>query len=280
MIITPENAQVGAHVEDVDVRDLSDADVDELNAAWADHGVLFIRDQHLTPDEHIEFAERFSAIDVNQFFQALDSHPKIALVLKEPDQEHNIGGGWHTDHSYDEIPARGSILLAREVPPVGGDTRFLSVGAAYDALSDGLKKTLESLEAHHSNVHIFGAEALAARAVGERLGNPTAVGTSVHPVVIEHPVTGRKLLYINPGFTTHFDGWTVEESAALLGYLYDHARDGDFSTQFTWEPGSIAMWDNRSTWHWALNDYAGERRLMHRITIEGERLSEACRRVA
>ncbi len=280
MIIAPESDPVGATVSDVDLRVLSDVDVARLASAWADHGVLFFRDQHLTPDDHITFAERFSDIDVNQFFQALDTHPEIAVVLKEPDQTVNIGGAWHTDHSYDEIPARGSILLAREVPDEGGDTRFASVAAAYDALSDGLKATLETLEAHHSNVHIFGADALAARAVGGRLGNPEGVGTSVHPVVIQHPVTGRKLLYVNPGFTTHFEGWTPEESAALLGYLYDHVRNGGFATQFSWAPGSIAMWDNRSTWHWALNDYAGHRRMMHRITISGERLSPASRRVA
>jgi taurine dioxygenase len=271
--ITPVSEAVGAEVSGVDVRNLNDDDVAELGAGWADHGVLFFRDQDLSPDEHIAFAERFAPIDVNQFFQGVESHPKIAQVLKEPDQVHNIGGGWHTDHSYDQVPAKGSILLAREVPPVGGDTRFLSVGAGYDALSAGLKATLDTLQAHHTNEHIFGKTAQHSQEMGGRLGNPEAVGGTIHPVVVAHPDTGRKLLYVNMAFTTHFVGWTREESAALLNFLYHHLSSGDFGYQFKWEPGSIAMWDNRSTWHWALNDYDGHRRLMHRITIEGEPLS-------
>ena len=130
MLITPE--RVGALVTDVDLRQLDESATQQLRDAWAAHGVLFFRDQPLTPDEHITFAERFAKIDVNKFFKAVDTHPQIATVLKEADQEGNIGGAWHTDHTYDQIPARGSILLAREVPPTGGDTRFADVGAAYD----------------------------------------------------------------------------------------------------------------------------------------------------
>ena len=152
MLITPE--RVGATVSDVDVRQLNDDATTQLANAWAEHGVLFFRDQELTPDDHITFAERFASIDVNKFFKPVETHPKIATVLKEADQQGNIGGAWHTDHTYDQIPARGSILLAREVPPVGGDTRFADVAAAYDALSPGLQKTLESLETVHSNEHV------------------------------------------------------------------------------------------------------------------------------
>lgn len=275
MKIAPVSDAVGAEVSDIDVRDLDDDDVAELPANWAEYGVLFFRGQDLSPGEHIEFAEHFAPIDVNQFFQSVEGHPQIAQVLKEPDQVQNIGGGWHTDHSYDEVPAKGSILLAREVPQTGGDTRFLSVGASYDALSVGLKATLETLRAHHTNEHIFGKQSEHSRAMGDRLGNPDAVGGVTHPVVVVHPDTGRKLRYINMAFTTHIVGWTSEESAALLNFLYRHVSDGDFGYQFKWAPGSIAMWDNRSTWHWALNDYDGQRRLMHRITIEGEPLSAA-----
>jgi taurine dioxygenase len=272
MKITPVSQAVGAEVSEVDLRSLDDDDVAELDNAWVAHGVLFFRDQMLTPDEHIAFAERFAEIDVNRFFAAVDSHPQIAEVRKEPDQATNIGGGWHTDHSYDQVPARGSILLAREVPPFGGDTRFMSVGAAYDALSDGLKDTLCTLSAHHSNEHVFGATALADR-TDDRLGGSENVGGAVHPVVIAHPADGRPLLFVNGGFTTHIVGWTPEESQALLSYLYQHMAKPEFSYQFRWEPGSIAMWDNRSTWHWALNDYDGHRRYMHRITIAGEPLA-------
>jgi taurine dioxygenase len=273
MLITP--AKVGATVTDVDLRELDEGATQELSDAWAVHGVLFFREQQLTPDDHIAFAERFAAIDVNKFFKASDTHPQIAIVLKEADQEGNIGGGWHTDHTYDQIPARGSILLAREVPPTGGDTRFVDVGAAYEALSPGFQRTLESLQAVHSNEHVFGKTAQDNREMGDRLGNPEGVGNATHPVVITHPQTGRKLLYVNPGFTRHFTGWTIEESASLLRYLYDHIGQDQFSTRFSWGVGSIAMWDNRSTWHWALNDYPGHRRLMHRITVSGEPLSAA-----
>ena len=273
MNITPVTAAIGARVDDVDVRRLDDAEVGELTEAWGRHGVLFIRDQHLTPDEHIAFAERFAEIDVNRFFAKVESHPKIAEVRKEPDQVVNIGGGWHTDHSYDIEPARGSILLARDVPPRGGDTRFASVAAAYDALSPGLQETLRSLRAHHTNEHVFSKDALANYGKGDRIANSELVGGADHPVVIEHPISGRATLYVNPGFTTNFVGWTVEESKPLLDFLYRHVARPEFATQFSWEPGSIAMWDNRATWHYALNDYHGERRLMHRITIRGEALN-------
>jgi len=273
MQIAPQ--KVGAYVSDIDVRDLDAGATDQLAAAWAEHGVLFLRDQHLTPDEHIQFAERFAPIDVNKFFKPVDSHPQIAQVLKEADQEGNIGGGWHTDHTYDQIPARGSILVAREVPPTGGDTRFADVAAAYEALSPGLQSTLETLQAVHSNEHVFGKEAQYVRELGERLENPEGVGSATHPVVIVHPDTGRKLLYVNGAFTRHFMGWTMEESQSLLQYLYQHMQQEQFTTQFHWEVGTVAMWDNRSTWHWALNDYHGHRRLMHRITVSGDALHGA-----
>lgn len=272
MKINPVSQAVGAEVTEVDLRQVDDDDIATLDAAWTEHGVLFFRNQTLTPSEHIAFAERFAAIDVNKFFSPVASYPQIAEVRKEPNQATNIGGGWHTDHSYDRVPARGSILLAREVPPFGGDTRFMSVGAAYDALSDGLKETLGMLWAHHSNEHVFGAQALAGR-TDERLGGSENVGGADHPVVIANPGDGRPLLYVNGGFTTHIVGWSQEESQALLSYLYQHMAKPEFGYQFRWERGSIAMWDNRSTWHWALNDYAGHRRLMHRITIAGEPLN-------
>ena len=272
MKFTPVSEHVGAEVSEIDLRSLTDDDIRQLDAAWCRHGVLFFRDQQLEPDDHIAFAQRFAEIDVNKFFQAVEGHPQIAEVRKEPDQTANIGGGWHTDHSYDAAPARGSILLAREVPPTGGDTKFLSVAAAYDRLSDGLKHTLKDLRAVHSNEHVFGAETLAMRAMDNRLGGSEQVGATDHPVVVAHPVTGQPLLYVNMGFTTHFAGWTREESKPLLDFLLEQLLKDEYSYRFSWEPGSIAMWDNRSTWHWALNDYQGHRRVMHRITIAGEPL--------
>jgi taurine dioxygenase len=232
---------------------------------------VFFRDLPLTPEQHVAFAERFAPIDINRFFATVPGYPMIAEVRKEPEQIRNIGGGWHTDHSYDEAPALGSMLYAREVPQTGGDTLFASMYAAYDALSDGLKATLETLRACHSSRHVFGAEAMARRGdLNGRIGNPElATQDAIHPVVIRHPQTGRKALYVNPGFTLRFEGWTDEESRALLEYLYRHAVRPEFTCRFRWREGSLALWDNRSTWHFALNDYHGERRLLHRITIQG-----------
>ena len=273
MDITAASEHVGATVSGVDLRHLDESSVATIEHSWSEHGVLFFRGQELSEDDHIAFAEYFAEIDVNKFFTPVDTHPKIAEVRKEADQIVNVGGGWHTDHSYDAEPARGSILVARDLPPAGGDTQFLSVGAAYDALSDGLKETLSHLRAHHSNEHIFGnQEDSAYDGDDDRFHNADAVGGTTHPVVIRHPQTGRNLLYVNAAFTTHFVGWTVEESKPLLDFLFDHMANGGFDYRFEWEPGSVAMWDNRSTWHWAHNDYHGHRRLMHRITVRGEAL--------
>ena len=178
--VRPVSECVGAEVAGVDLRDLDGLDTAALEDAWAEHGVLFFRDQDLSPEQHIAFAERLAPIDINRFFRSVDDYPQIAQVLKEPDDLVNIGGGWHTDHSYDQIPAKGSILLAREVPPTGGDTQFLSVAAAYEALSDGLQQTLEGLRAHHTNEHVFGADAVGVEETEGRIGNPEGVGGADH----------------------------------------------------------------------------------------------------
>jgi taurine dioxygenase len=276
MEIQPVSNAIGAEVSGVDLsRPLPDGTLEQLRRAHAAHGVLFFRDQTLTPEEHIRFAESWGEVNVNRFFAAVEGHPQIAEVRKEPDQKINIGGGWHTDHSYDEIPAFGSILLAREVPKTGGDTLFASMCAAWDALSDGLKETLSRLRAVHSSRHVFGTESANKQhaELDERFVNAeAATQDALHPIGITHPQSGRKALYVNPGFTIGIEGWTSEESRPLLQFLYRHAMRPEFSYRFHWEPGSIAFWDNRSTWHYALNDYAGQRRLMHRITLEGEPL--------
>jgi taurine dioxygenase len=266
---------IGAEILGVDLsQPLSGDEAAEIRAAFNEHGVIFFRDQVLTPQQHIAFAELFAPININRFFRAVPEHPQIAEVRKEPEQTTNIGGGWHTDHSYDQVPALGSILLAREVPPHGGDTMFASMHHAYEALSDGLKRTLEGLRGVHSSRHVFGAARQRAREDETRIGNSElATQDAVHPVVICHPETGRRTLYVNPGFTTHFEGWTPQESKPLLDFLYAHASKPEFQTRFQWREGSIAFWDNRATWHFAINDYHGARRLMHRITLDGVPLS-------
>ena len=274
--VRPISSAVGAEILGLDLADtLPDATVDAIRHALFQHGVVFFRDQKLTPEQHVAFAERFGAINVNRFFKAVDGYPMIAEVRKDPDQVGNIGGGWHTDHSYDQVPAMGSILYAREVPETGGDTLFASMYAAYDALSDGLKQTLERLQALHSSRHVFGVEAYAGRGdlKGRYLNPEAAMQDAVHPVVVRHPGSGRKALYVNSAFTVRFVGWTDEESRPLLQYLYQHAARPEFTYRFQWREGSLAFWDNRCTWHYALNDYHGHRRLMHRITVEGAALS-------
>lgn len=273
--VHPLSPAVGAEIGGVDLAaPLADAAVAEIRAALGKHGVVFFRDQQLTPDQHLGFAERIGPINVNRFFAHVPGYPMIAEVRKEPEQTRNIGGGWHTDHSYDQAPALGSALYAREVPSSGGDTLFAGMYAAYDALSDGLKQTLEGLRACHSSRHVFGPEAHARRGdLKGRIGNPElATQDAVHPVVIRHPDSGRKALYVNPGFTLRFEGWTDEESRPLLQYLYQHAARSEFTCRFQWRVGSLALWDNRSTWHLAVNDYQGERRLLHRVTIDGSPL--------
>jgi taurine dioxygenase len=262
----------GAEVLGLDLRVLAEDDMRTLRAAYAEHGVIFFRDQNLSEDEHIAFARRWGEIDVNKFFPHIDGYREIAAVRKEKEQKTNIGGGWHTDHSYDAIPAMGSILVARTLPPTGGDTLFANMYTAYETLDDATKAEIDGLKAVHSNAHVFGSNAYYDNPERKEFANDDAVSQAVHPVVITHPLSGRKALYVNPGFAIRFENRSPEESRPLLHKLFAHAMKPEFSSRFVWRPGSIAFWDNRATWHFAMNDYHGEERLMHRITVAGEAL--------
>ncbi|WP_149536056.1 TauD/TfdA dioxygenase family protein [Siccirubricoccus phaeus] len=263
-------AMVGAEIGGIDLAaPLDQGQVAEIREALAENGVVFFRDQHLTPEQHIAFAERFAAININRFFRPVEGYPQIAEVRKEPGQTKNIGGGWHTDHSYDQVPALGSILLARELPEMGGDTLFASMVAAWEALSPGMRQTLSGMRAVHSSRHAFGNRQREEHKDGRYQNADQAVQDAIHPVGLKVPGTGRTALYVNPSFTLRFEGWTDEESKPLLDFLYRHAQRPEFQMRFQWREGSIAFWDNRLTWHYALNDYQGERRLMHRVTLEG-----------
>ena len=274
MEIVPANAGCGAEVVGVDLNALSDVDVAAAAAAQAEYGVVFFRDQQLTPDTQLGAARRFGAINVNRFFTPVPEHPSVAMVVKEPHHEVNVGGGWHTDHSYDDEPALGSMLYALEIPSRGGDTLFANMYSAYQALSPGLQRTLEGLQAVHSSRHVFGRGGYHAGRPDDRYHNAEqATQDAVHPMVIRHPVSGRAALYVNPGFTVRIDGWTDLESRALLKYLYRIAARPEHTCRFQWQVGSVAFWDNRATWHYALDDYPGERRLMHRVTVDGGPLS-------
>ncbi|OAN85149.1 taurine dioxygenase [Erythrobacter sp. EhN03] len=257
---------------------LTQAQGDSLEAikqAVYENGVALFRDQHdFTPEAHIAFARRWGGIDLNNYFPLTEGHPEIAVVRKRADQVTNIGGGWHTDHSYDQVPAMGSVLVARTLPPSGGDTLWAHMGAAYDALSDDLKQEIEGLEAYHSADHIYEEDGLYAQTdmAADLRGQSLRTGAT-HPVVIRHPHTGRRLLYVNSAFTLNIVGRTRAESLPLLQRLYDTATAANNTCRVAWEPGSVAIWDNRTTWHLAMNDYQGHAREMHRITLTGEPLA-------
>ena len=272
--VKPLSGNIGAEIDGVNLKKISKEQFNEIKIVFGKYGVIFFRNQNLSPEEEIIFAELWGEININRFFTNLEGYPKIALVSKEPDQKKNIGGAWHTDHTYDLEPAMGSILFAHQVPKKGGDTLFSSMYAAYETLSDGLKDTLKNMYGRHSSRHVFGTSRAERNddTVGRIINSDKAKQDAIHPVVITHPQTGKKALFVNPTFTLGFDGWSDEESKPLLNYLYSHATKPEFTCRFKWEEGSIAFWDNRSTWHLAVNDYHGERRLMHRITINGTRL--------
>jgi taurine dioxygenase len=271
----------GVEIWGVDLRDIDEPIFNQIRELFHQHGLLFFRGQELGEEDHIALAQRFGTINVNRFFTENKTHPEIALVGKEPGQRANIGGGWHTDHSYDIEPALGSLLVARELPQTGGDTWFVSMYDAFERLPEIMKNKLRKMNAVHSSKHIFGSRgAFLRRLVGSQhqVNNPEladAMDDVVHPVVIKHPLSGREALYVNPGFTIGFENRHLLTSLPLLAYLYAHATRAKYVAKFKWEPGSIALWDNRATWHYAKNDYAGQRRLMHRITIDGCALEPA-----
>jgi taurine dioxygenase len=275
MEIKPLTGGIGAEIFGADISDPNQ--FGPIMQAFTDYAVIAIRNQNITPEQQIAFARRFGEININRFFAKAPGHEEIALVVKEPDQTKAVGESWHTDHSYDQAPAMCSILHAIETPEVGGDTCFASMYSSFDALSDGMKDMLRKMKAWHSSRHVFG---MAARADSEisktgRIGNAdAATQDSLHPVVISHPLSGREALYVNPQFTVRFDGWTAEESKPLFDFLALHCTKPEFTCRVRWAPGTITVWDNRATWHKAVNDYHGHRRLMHRITVEGPELSE------
>ncbi len=271
LIVKPLTRSVGAEIHGVNLLEpVSDALIAEIRKIWLAHGVIFFRDQPLEPAAYLEFAKRFGEVVEYPFVKGLPDFPLIIPVLKLPHEKHNFGGVWHTDTTYLAEPPSATMLIARELPPVGGDTMFASNYAAYEALSDGLKKTVDQLLAVNSS-----AKAAVTHSREDRLGDSaTSKGreelNSQHPVVRTHPETGRKALYVNPGHTVRFVGWTEEESEPLLNYLFAHQVRPEFTCRFNWTPGAIALWDNRCVLHNPINDYHGHKRLLHRITLKGD----------
>jgi taurine dioxygenase len=270
--VHPIAGALGAEISGVDLStDLADATVAAIRRAWLEHLVIFFRDQDLSPAEFLAFARRFGEAIEYPFVRGLDEFPEIIPVVKLEHERLNFGGIWHSDTAYLEVPPMASMLIAREVPPVGGDTLFANGYLAYEMLSEGIKQLLEGLVAINSS-----AKADVTRTREDRMKDSARADgrkeyVAVHPVVRVHPETGRKALYVNVAHTVGFEGMTREESAPILDYLFRHQVRPEFTCRFRWRPGSIAFWDNRCTQHHPINDYHGYRRVMHRITLAGDR---------
>ncbi len=262
---------IGAEILGIDIaKELSEETVAALRKVWLDNLVVFFRDQDLPPDRFLAFARRFGESQPYPFVKGLDGYPDVIAIAKLEHEKVNFGGVWHSDTTYLERPPMASMLVAREVPPMGGDTMWANGYLAYETLSEGLKKTLGGLVGVSSS-----AKADVTKTREDRIqshGTAAAKQTLIarHPAVRTHPETGRKALFVNTAHTTHFDGWTEEESRPLLEYLHAHQIRPEFTCRFRWQVGSVAFWDNRSALHYPLNDYHGYRRVMHRITLAGD----------
>jgi taurine dioxygenase len=270
--VRPLASALGAEIFGVDLAGpLDDAVVQALRAALLEHVVIFFRDQELAPQQLLALAERFGEVGEYPFVKGLPECPLVLPVIKEPHERSNFGGIWHSGTAYLERPALGTLLYALETPPVGGDTMFANMYLAYEALSEGLQRLLAGLRA----VNVAGKQATlrTREAMHSKRGtaaDPEA-SSAVHPVVRTHPETGRKALYVNLAHTLRFTDMTEDESAPLLNYLFAHQIQPEFTCRFRWSPGSLAFWDNRASLHYPLNDYHGHRRVMHRVTLLGDR---------
>ena len=271
----PISGGVGAEIAGVDLAaDLTDGVIAEVRGALVKHGVIFFRDQALTPEQLIATGQRFGPLNIHPIYLPLDGYPEIMPVVKEVDAVMNIGNSWHSDVSFLEKPSMGSLLYALDVPPYGGDTIFASQQLAYDGLSAEMQSMLSGMKAVHSDRILSSAASKKKRNAGRSTKldeQETPEVQNVHPVIRTHGESGEKHLYVNEAFTIAFDGMTEAESKPLLDYLYQHARKPEFTCRFRWEKGSVAFWDNRAVQHYALNDYQGFRREMWRVTVEGER---------
>lgn len=263
---------IGAEIFDLDLS--SEYDHETFSAvlsAFIKHHVLMIRDQHLTPPDLVRFARRFGPVGAYPFAQPIAGHPEVIAIIKEPEQTTVFGGIWHTDSAYLATPSMASALYAVEVPSIGGDTLFSNQHAAFDALDKGTQDKLRTLKAVHSsakNQQKLRSDHLNSGSMKQQKKEHFE---AIHPVVRTHPVTSRESLYLSPAHTTHIDGLEQSESDALLRDLFEHALSDDFKCRAQWQPGTLAIWDNRCTLHYPVNDYHGHRREMLRVTIDGDR---------
>jgi taurine dioxygenase len=272
--VRPISGSLGAEILGIDLAAEPGHNViAAIRQAWLEHAVVFFRDQDLPPAKFLAFAERFGEVIEYPFVKGIEGFPKIIPIVKLEHETRNFGGIWHSDTSYLEAPPMGTMLVAREVPPRGGDTQFASATLAYEALSDGMKRMLDGLIAVNTSAK---ADMTSTREDRPRIrDNAKAEAKNdyvgEHPVVRTHPETGRKALYVNVAHTLRFKDMTVQESAPLLEFLFQHQTRPEFTCRFRWEVGSLAFWDNRCVLHNPVNDYHGYRRIMHRLTLAGDK---------
>lgn len=272
MQVTPLTNRIGAVVTGIDVSTRLDSEtLARLREVWLEHLVIIIRGQQLTPAQSVSFAKQIGEPDTYPFLKGLADYPEVTEVLKREDETVNFGGVWHSDTTYQQCPPMATLLYALELPPVGGDTLFANQYAAYDALSSGLAEVLKQLSAESRAGNKAVAATRTARIEEQGTGVPAEVLAAEHPVVRTHPETGKRSLYVSPAHTTRFIGWTEEESASLLEYLFNTQTRHEWCCRHQWQPGDVALWDNRCALHYPVNDYHGHRRLMHRITLKGDR---------
>jgi taurine dioxygenase len=263
---------LGAEVHGLDLaQPLAAEEIAEVRRAWLEHQVIFFRDQDLTPRQFLAFAERFGTPIEYPLVKGIDGFPTIIEVKKLEHERNAFGAIWHSDTTYLEEPPMGSMLLAREIPPYGGDTLFANMVLARESLTEGMRRLLAGLIAVNSSTKADVSRTREDRVRTDGREDARREYVAEHPVVRTHPETGRKALYVNPAHTVRFAGMSEEESAPLLEYLFRHQTRAEFTCRFVWQPGSLAFWDNRSCQHNPVNDYHGFRRLMHRITLAGDR---------
>jgi taurine dioxygenase len=269
-VLTPT---IGARIAGIDLSHaLDDGDVAEIHRLFLTHRVIFFEDQNLSPEQHRDFAARFGAFELHPFYQA---HPdyRDLVVLDTGAHSPTDNDHWHTDMTYAREPPMAGILYSRLIPPQGGDTLWADMHAAYLALSPSLRSLLDPLDAVHDLAKAFPPEHRAVHSSGsDKYAEKMKTNPPVqHPVVRTHPETGEDCLFVNEGFTTAIQGLAKKESDDLLAFLFTHVNKPEFSVRWRWKPNTLAMWDNRCTQHYAVNDYLPHRRIMHRATLKGSR---------
>jgi taurine dioxygenase len=270
--IRPIAGALGAEIDGLDLTNELDGEtVSAIRRAWLDHIVIFFREQRLTAEQFLGFARRFGEVVEYPFIKGIDGFPEITPVVKLEHEKVNFGGLWHTDTAYLECPPMGTMLIARQVPPFGGDTLFANMYLAYETLSAGMRRLLDGLVAVNSSAKADVTKTREDRIRDGAKADAKPEYVAEHPVVRIHPETGRKALYVNGGHTVRFKDMTEAESTPLLAYLFAHQHRPEFTCRFRWEIGSIAFWDNRCAQHNPINDYHGHRRVMHRLTLAGDK---------